>query len=175
MRNSEELMVSERPKYMIVVPLDDVYANITSRDRGLVQMWLNGMVSPYSIALACVDVRLKTGSRNDDHLHSVFEWLNNPDEKHLTIRYVRLLTDVLESYVITLLSQHQLTMNNIVLLNAEEMVVDEWSYGYVTLTLDVYQQGTARNIIGTPRPICQPLLPPLLPYPVAQQVPIGRF
>jgi hypothetical protein len=165
-RNSEELMVSNKPKLMIVVPLDDVYQSMMARDRSLVHVWLNGMVSPYSIALACVDVRLKTGDRNDSHLPTVFDWLPNPAERQITIAYVRLLTDALESYVVLLLAQEQLTLNNIILLSADEMVIDEWSCGYVTLTFDVHQHGPAGNIIGTTRPILQPHTPPFVPYPI---------
>lgn len=171
MRNSEERMGSDKPKFMVVVPLDDVYQSIMPRDRDLVQLWLNGMVSPYSIALACVDIRLKTGDRNDSHLPSVLEWLNSPAERQLTMTYIHLLTNALEMYVLPLLAQEQLTLNNIVLLKADEVLVNEWSCGYVTLTFDVYQQGPTGNIVGTTRPVLQPLLPPLLPYPVAEQVP----
>lgn len=155
-------MASSPIKFTTIVPLDEFYAAVTPRDRGLVEMWLNGMVSPYSIAMATVGGKLTKGQYNPNDLYQVFEWLTVPAERAVAVNYMMELAKTLEIYVIPLLHQEGITLDNIRLVNSEEITLSEWNNGYATLTFDVYPNGSTRTIIGTPYPMLQPQTSPVV-------------
>lgn len=174
MKESNALMASN-PQFTVLVPLDEVYGAHMPRDRNMVIIWLNGMVSPYSIAMTIVAIRQNTGQDGYRQLQEGLEWLNNGVEQAITFKYISSLIEVLECYALPLLYQEGLNINQVSLAKAEEQVLDEWRTGYVTLTFNVHRQGEARNIIGTPYPVYLNSRPTPLPTPSTQEIPTKRI
>ena len=102
MKNSNVAMESTN-QFTVLVPLDDVYQKHMPRDRSMVYLWLNGMVSPYSIALAILDVRVKTQTDASKQLWDSLDWLPNPGERQATYNYINALVNQLELYVLPIL------------------------------------------------------------------------
>ena len=149
-------------QFTVLVPLDAVYSAIMPRDRNSVLVWLNGMVSPYSIALSILDVRIKTGGPATTELWNCLEWLPDHSERTITYNYINALVDALALFVSPILQQEGLNLNNTSIATTQETVIDEWSCGYVTLTFNIHRQGETRRLIGTPyfvqpNPIQQPV------------------
>lgn len=142
-------------QFTVLVPLDEVYQKHMPRDRSMVYIWLNGMVSPYSIALAILDVRIKTQSDAASQLWDSLDWLPNPGERKATYEYIYTLVNQLEIYVLPILKQEGYSLNNTSLSTAHETTVDEWSCGHVTLTFNLYGQRETHRVVGTPYPIQQ--------------------
>lgn len=163
MKNLEENMVSENT-FTVLVPLDEVFSEHMPIERDKVYVLLNGLVSPYSIALAILDLRLKTGTNCYDKLCQSLEWLPNGVERSIVARYIHTLTDTLGYYVLPLLAQEFLTLDNIVLKSTFENTLDPWRCGYVTLTFNIHGPRAASGFIGTPYPA--PYHHPPVPVPV---------
>ena len=158
--------------FTIIVPLDDVYQTHMPRDRHMIEVWLNGMVSPYSIALAFVDIRNKKGNNNDDDLWSTLEWLPNVAERKLVHQYIRTLTDILQAYVLPILGQERLTLEDIQLVNHHETIINEWNCGNVSLRFNVRESNPTSYIVGTPYPPQHYLSPTPLSITNTAQVPV---
>lgn len=134
----------------VLIPLDSVYAQHMPRDRHMIEVWLNGTMSPYSVALAFVDRRQKQHSQNNDEIWGVLTWLSNVAERRMVFDYISTLTDLLEQYVIPLLKLEGISLDDVCLLGQEETVIDEWSCGYVTLTFKIPTRNATGSFIGTP-------------------------
>lgn len=173
-RNLEENMVSNN-EFTLLVPLDDYYDQVNPRDRDLVYTWLNGMVSPYSIALAIIDIRLKNNTDGYAELSQCLEWLSVPNQIELSTKVLFTLINVIQPYILTMLNQSGLDLNVIRLTNTFENTLNEWSCGYVTLTLSTINSGTQCHFIGTSYPQQQNSNP--VPVPIANlpQVPNYGF
>lgn len=148
MRNLDAPMVSNQ--FTVLVPLDEVYQKHMPRDRNMVLVWLNGMVSPYSIALAVLNVRVKTRTDASQQLWDSLDWLPNPAERQVTYDYINTIVGQLELYVLPILHQEGYSLDTTSLSKAHETVVDEWSCGHVTLTFNLHGQGQTNRVIGTP-------------------------
>lgn len=170
MINSDNNTGYEPVTLSLIIPLDDFYTAVTPRDRSLVESWLKNMVSPYSIAMVVVANKIMTGQYNHTALEQVYEWLATPADRAVAINYTLNLAQLLEIYVIPMLYQEGINLDNVTLVGSEEMTLSEWSNGYATLTFNVYPNGSTRTIIGTPHPIFQPSPPQTLPNSAQGQV-----
>ena len=103
MRDLDAPTVSNQ--FTVLVPLDEVYQKHMPRDRNMVLVWLSGMVSPYSIALAVLNVRTKTHTDASQQLWDCLDWLPNPAERQTTYNYIYSIVDQLEVYVLPILRQ----------------------------------------------------------------------
>src|SRR5699024_9483199 len=102
-------------------------------------------------------------------------WLPNLNERTLVSSYVASIADVLEIYVLPILRQEGLNLNNTSLKQVAERTIDEWSCGHVTLTFNVHGHIQTGSIIGTPYPAQCHLRGAPLPIAGPAQIPNNGF